>query len=244
MSEELFNEKYFKEHGHGSSYSDEYWRGSLRILKWFEHRFKIISYEISKAKVVVELGCGLAHSSRVIRAMNPHAFIIAIDISDVASRRAKELYGNDYMLQFIVGDACSIPLRSNSVDAIVSIELYEHLENPLRMLSEVYRVFRGKGTALIATPNARSLSAIIRRDKWIELRDDTHVSLTTPEQLRKNLVKVGFNNINCFTNGFPFLNIIGRILNKLIKAPLGLGAELICIAIKGKSRESFHSDEI
>jgi len=232
MYKEQFNEKYFKEHGHGSSYSEEYWRGSLRILKWFEHRFKIISYEISKAKVVIDLGCGLAHSSRVIRAMNPHAFIIAIDIFDAALRRAKELYGNDYMLQFIVGDACNIPLRSNQVDVIVSIELYEHLENPLRMLREVYRVLRGKGTTLIATPNARSLSAIIRKDKWIELSDDTHVSLTTPEQLRKNLIKVGFNNINCFTHGFPFLNIIGRILNKLIKAPLGLGAEIICTAEK------------
>jgi len=239
MPKELFNEKYFKEHGHGSSYSEEYWRGSLRILKWFKHRFKIISYEISKAKVVVDLGCGLAHSSHVIRAMNSQAFIIAIDISDVALRRAKELYGNDDMLQFIVGDACCIPLRSNSVDVIVSMELYEHLECPLSMLSEVHRVCRDKGVTLIATPNARSLSAIIRKDKWVELRDDTHVSLTTPEQLRKNLVKVGFNNINCFTHGFPLLNIIGRMLNKLIKAPLGLGAEIICIAIKGESRESF-----
>jgi len=35
------------------------------------------------------------------------------------------------MLQFIVGDVCNIPLRSDSVDVIVSIELYEHLENPL-----------------------------------------------------------------------------------------------------------------
>jgi SAM-dependent methyltransferase len=128
--------------------------------------------------------------------MNPQAFIIAIDISDAALRRAKELYGDDDMLQFIVSDACNIPLRSNSVDVIVSIELYEHLETPLRMLSEAYRVERG--ALLIATPNARSLSTIIRKEKWTELKDDTHVSLTIPEQLRKNIVKVGFNTVNCF----------------------------------------------
>ena len=52
MFKEQFNEKYFKEHGHGSSYSEEYWRGSLRILKWFEHRFKIISYEYLKLKLL------------------------------------------------------------------------------------------------------------------------------------------------------------------------------------------------
>jgi hypothetical protein len=57
MSKELFNEKYFKEHGYGSSYSEEYWKGSLRILKWFEHRLKTIQNEISKAKIVVDLGC-------------------------------------------------------------------------------------------------------------------------------------------------------------------------------------------
>jgi SAM-dependent methyltransferase len=180
--------------------------------------------------------------------MSPQAFIIAIDISDAALRRAKELYGNDNMLQFIVGNAVNIPLRTNSVDVIVSIELYEHLEAPLRMLSEAYRVLKERGALLIATPNARSLSAIVRGEKYIELKDDTHISLTIPEQLKKNLVKVRFSNVNCFTNGFPLLNIIGRMLNKLIKAPLGLGSEILCIAIKDSNKRqikrNFHNDEI
>ena len=229
----VFDEEYFRSHGKGSSYGREYWHGSQRILQWFSRRLKLISDKIIKSKVVVDLGCGLAHSAHAIRMINPRLLVIAIDISEVALKRAKELYGDDEQLLFIVADAGNIPLRDNIADVVMSFETYEHLENPVKMLKEAHRILREGGTLLVSTPNARSLPAIIYGDKWIGLSDDTHINLTTPEQLKKNLLKSGFNIVKCFTHGFPILNSIEKIFNKLlIRSPLGLGAEIICIAIK------------
>jgi len=182
--------------------------------------------------VIADIGCELIHSSYVIRLINPYARVIAIDIFEAAIRRAKELYESDPNIEFIVADATMLPMRSNSLDLVVSFELYGHLEAPIRMIKEVHHVLKPRGILFITTDNARSLGAIIKGDRWVTLQDETRISLTSPEQLKANLMRVGFNIVKCITHGFSILNTIENILNCILCAPLGLGAEIIIVAEK------------
>lgn len=50
-----------------------------------------------------------------------------------------------------------IPLREESVDAVVSIEGVEHFENPVYFLRECARVLKPAGVAIVSTPNVDSL---------------------------------------------------------------------------------------
>ena len=70
----------------------------------------------------------------------------------------------------------------------------------------------------------------LRGDRWVTLQDETHISLTSPKQLKANLMRVGFNIVKCITHGLPILNTIEKILNRILCVPLGLGAEIIIIA--------------
>ncbi|MCX8186222.1 MAG: hypothetical protein N3G48_03810 [Sulfolobales archaeon] len=57
--------------------------------------------------------------------------------------------------------------------------------------------------------------------------------MTTPEQLRVNLINVGFNRCKCFTHGFPIIDTVCKVFRmKIIRSLLGLGGEIICIAEK------------
>ncbi|HEY8240258.1 MAG TPA: class I SAM-dependent methyltransferase [Kiritimatiellia bacterium] len=51
----------------------------------------------------------------------------------------------------------AIPLPDNSYDAVVSIEVLEHLENHVRFMQEVVRVTKPGGLIVLTTPNVLSL---------------------------------------------------------------------------------------
>jgi SAM-dependent methyltransferase len=54
-----------------------------------------------------------------------------------------------------------VPFASDSVDAVVFNELFEHLRvNPISTLREVHRVLRTGGRLLLSTPNLRSLRGL------------------------------------------------------------------------------------
>jgi len=52
----------------------------------------------------------------------------------------------------IVGDIHDLPLQENSVDAIICLAVLEHVENPIKAMSEMYRVLKPGGYCLIYVP--------------------------------------------------------------------------------------------
>ena len=52
----------------------------------------------------------------------------------------------------IVGSAENIPLKDNSVDAIISQEAFEHIQNPELALKECFRVLRPGGSIYFQVP--------------------------------------------------------------------------------------------
>jgi SAM-dependent methyltransferase len=53
----------------------------------------------------------------------------------------------------------SIPLPDNTYDAVVSIEVLEHLENHFRFTSELLRITKPGGMLILTTPNVLSISS-------------------------------------------------------------------------------------
>jgi SAM-dependent methyltransferase len=51
-----------------------------------------------------------------------------------------------------VADAHSLPFLDGSFDSVIAFEVFEHLEDPYKASSEVYRVLRNNGSAYISIP--------------------------------------------------------------------------------------------
>lgn len=101
---------------------------------WFEGRRDLILQLIKDIPYtkVLEIGCGSGELSNHLKNY------IGIDISPKTSK-------------FIIGDAHTLPIKDNSVDLILLLDLLEHSNDKL-VMTEVYRILKPNGNVIITVP--------------------------------------------------------------------------------------------
>lgn len=101
---------------------------------------------------VLDAACGVGYGSAALLAREGVRSYTGLDLSPDAIAHASARYA-DARARFLVGDVTAIPLENASVDAIVSLETIEHLEQPEKGLDEFRRVLRKDGMLLASVPS-------------------------------------------------------------------------------------------
>ena len=107
-------------------------------------------YEIPiRGKTVLDFGC-FDGSITAAYIKNGASKAIGVDIDSKAIDRARSSY-NSSQISFHLSGLKSIPLPDESVDTIVSYDVFEHVAHVPDMLRECYRVLRPGGKMLIGS---------------------------------------------------------------------------------------------
>lgn len=106
-----------------------------------------------RGKIVADVACGTGYGSHYL-AVQGARYVIAVDLDIYTLITAKGYY-SAFNLDYVCGDARSLPLRNGSIDVFVSFETIEHLDNPTLFLSEIVRTLKSSGVLIISTPNRR-----------------------------------------------------------------------------------------
>jgi glycosyltransferase involved in cell wall biosynthesis/protein-L-isoaspartate O-methyltransferase len=115
------------------------------------------------AKRILDLGCGIGWSTWEIRRTFPRAFVLGVDLNEKAVEIATRLFGDSNAV-FRVGDVAHLEeLEEAAFDAIVLIDVYEHI--PRKCRAEVHAGLRAM------------------------LADKGHVILTFPSVAHQNLLR-------------------------------------------------------
>ena len=94
---------------------------------------------------VLEVGSGRGGGTSFIsRYYNPST-ITGLDYSASAIKLSKKLHGNISNINFVKGDAVSLPFDDNSFDAVINVESSHCYGNMESFVSEVYRVLKKGG---------------------------------------------------------------------------------------------------
>ena len=222
---------------------DDVWRKSLRAGK--EERgnlqanleFLTQSNVLKPGDKVLEIGCGIG--SVVFELSKQGYDISGTDISGEAIAYGLKKYG-DICLE--VQAAETLPYKDESFHVLLSFDLFEHIAQIDRHVSEVRRVLRSGGSYLFQIPNKYS-NAIFETlwTKSLQWRR-YHPSLHLPRQLRRRFAKHGFeikfvkmNPINEFTlRKLKKLGPIGWIIKHVNfhLVPVALQTNLYVVAHK------------
>jgi len=128
-------------------FEDHYW--------WFVGRrrlaLKLLRSHTSVAKPeVLDVGCG---TGVVLRDLSAWATPTGLDMSHLALGfcRQRSLH------RLVQGDGSKLPLRDGQFDAIIGLDIFEHIEDDVAAFAEAYRVLRPGGILVMSVPAFRSL---------------------------------------------------------------------------------------
>ena len=101
---------------------------------------------------VLDLACGEGYGSALLA--DTAKSVVGMDIDQETVDHANQKYRKTN-LSFRQGDAANIPLEDHSVDAVVSFETIEHIDETLQnqFLQEIDRVLKQDGLLIMSTPN-------------------------------------------------------------------------------------------
>lgn len=100
--------------------------------------------------VALDIGCGVGFgSSRLLERADE---VVGLDYSPAAAASAAGRW-SPRGLHVTCGDGAQLPLRSASVDWVVSSHIIEHFREPEHHVREIARVLRPSGSAFVFTPN-------------------------------------------------------------------------------------------
>jgi malonyl-CoA O-methyltransferase len=122
---------------------------------------------------ILDLGAGTGHASRALKRRYPGAQVIAIDLSQGMLQESRRQQGWWQRFHPVAADAHKLPIRSASVDLVLSNLLLEWCQDPDAVFAEIRRVLRPHGLLMFTTLGPDTLKEL--RDAWRRADRYTHV---------------------------------------------------------------------
>lgn len=119
--------------------------------------------EFSKDKVhirILDAGCGEGSITRAISVSFPGYTIDGIDLSVDALRIAEREGG---LVKYAVADVMTFEGYGYQYDFIILNNIYEHVDDPKRMLNNLRTLITDDGILIISTPNGKNLKNLIKK---------------------------------------------------------------------------------
>jgi SAM-dependent methyltransferase len=98
---------------------------------------------------VADVGCSTGFLLEDLARAYPRATLIGIDLVSAGLRKAHRAVPKARLVR---ADACTLPLRDASIDAVVSANLLEHVPDDCGAVREIARVLRPGAVAVLVVP--------------------------------------------------------------------------------------------
>lgn len=183
--------------------------------------FDTASSVLKGGKKILDLGCGDGHFPQYIQGKfkEIHGAEIAEEAAHIAQRRSM------FLCLCLMDINESLPYKDSAFDAVVCLDVIEHLFDPVSVLKEIYRLLQPEGQLVLTTPNIRyfrNLHKLIFKGEFPHTSSDTfvwgggHLHYFTRKDLEVLLKKAGFRKVIFHINQGQFRRSKKRKLIRLL----------------------------
>lgn len=187
----------------GKLYRFKMWMSFFRY-KTYISRYGKVKGE-GKGSKIAEIGSGPGYLLSFLQEWFPAAHISSIEYDP---RLVEEGQKRAPKANVIQGNAEKLTYEENSLDAVISLHVIEHLFHPEEMVKGVFRSLKPGGVFIVATPNLGGNGAKWMGKKWSGYRHD-HVALKTSDEWSALILSKGFvkeKENTTFFSSIPILN--------------------------------------
>jgi SAM-dependent methyltransferase len=168
---------------------DQYIKGGLGRWYWDFRDSTVFSLLNQNDRKIIDLGCGEGVTLQKLVSRFPQSEVTGIDLLDENVNICL-----NYGLPVRKGDVYGIDLPNESVDAVLFLEVVEHLKNPRLAIGEIHRILRPGGKLVLMFPNDK----VFKLARLITLRfkeafyDPGHLKQWSSSEMWTLLTRVGF----------------------------------------------------
>jgi ubiquinone/menaquinone biosynthesis C-methylase UbiE len=135
---------------------------NFRGLEW-AHAYKLRSFEyldVEPGDSILEVGCGAGDDSLALAQMvMPNGRVVGIDAGeDMISEAKKRAENSGLPVEFFVQDVCNLDFPDNTFDGCRADQVFQHVGDPRKGVSEVIRVARPGARIVICDPDWETLT--------------------------------------------------------------------------------------
>jgi 2-polyprenyl-3-methyl-5-hydroxy-6-metoxy-1,4-benzoquinol methylase len=172
---------------------------------------------------IVDLACGAGAYLHYLRAAG-YTNVSGVDVSPEQTDLARRLGISGVKRRDLLAELGETD--SGSVDAILMIDILEHLENAelFEVLDEVCRVLKQGGACVAHVPNAEGLYGM-----RVRYSDLTHERAFAPKSARQLFVTLGFKDVECFEER-PVVHGLKSLMRRILWAAGTLPSRLLLAA--------------
>lgn len=114
---------------------------------------------VASGQRIADVGCGLGGTIGLLNESFDALDLVGLNIDERQLERARENVtprpGSQNRIEFVHGDACSLPFADRSLDVVLSVECIFHFASKERYLAEVKRVLKPGGRLVVSDFVAR-----------------------------------------------------------------------------------------
>lgn len=179
------------------NYDDYYHDSNLTVPEFINHRLDEILHQLGpyrKTNHLLDVGCGAGSLLQAARRAGWIAEGLEISEPAVVSVRAQNF-------KVFQGELGAARYAENYFDVVTASELFEHVANPVEIVTEIARILRPGGLLWATTPNAGSFSSRVLRANWSSVGPPEHLQLFSLKGIRILMKRAGFRPIRVRTTG-------------------------------------------
>jgi 2-polyprenyl-3-methyl-5-hydroxy-6-metoxy-1,4-benzoquinol methylase len=182
---------------HGEAFRDTHFVDSHIAVSGLEPRRKLWDELALPGESMLEIGPGTGHL--LAAAHEAGRSVTAVESSEVHRSFIQETWGIDSLYS----DITAVP-RGLSFDAVVAINVLEHVYDITNFLRSIAEVLAPNGVVFVSTVNAVSLEAVLLRNWWSMCKEHDHVSFPSPDGMARAAKAADLRAERLWSTELPF----------------------------------------